>query len=54
MWCRSKPNALVATIDFSGVTEPGSYELPISVETPEGVWRSDGKPNNGNGRDRTL
>lgn len=36
--------SLVATVDFSGVTEPGSYELPVSVETPEGVWRSTVSP----------
>lgn len=36
--------ALVANIDFSSVVEPGTYQLPIELDTPEGVWRSEVTP----------
>lgn len=32
--------ALVANIDFSAVDQPGTYELPVTVPTPKGVWDS--------------
>ena len=34
------PGALVANVDFSEVDQPGVYDLPVSVLTPSGVWRS--------------
>ncbi|MEZ4531937.1 MAG: CdaR family protein [Thermomicrobiales bacterium] len=37
-------NAVVATIDFSGVNEPGTYQLPIELDPPDGVWRSSVSP----------
>ncbi len=36
--------ALVAHIDFAGVDEPGAYDLPVSIERPDGVWKSDISP----------
>lgn len=33
-------SSLVANVDFSGVTEPGTYTLPVKVNTPDGIWRS--------------
>lgn len=35
---------LVATIDFSNVSEPGVYDLPISLNLPRGVWDSNVTP----------
>ncbi len=36
--------ALVANIDFSSVNDPGTYQLPISLDVPDGVWRSEVTP----------
>lgn len=36
--------ALAANIDFSEITQPGVYELPISLPAPNGVWRSSVTP----------
>lgn len=33
-----------ASVDFSDVSEPGVYELPISLSLPPGVWHSDVNP----------
>ncbi len=35
---------LVANIDFSSVESPGIYQLPISLDTPDGVWRTEVTP----------
>ncbi len=35
---------LVANIDFSAVADPGVYELPVSVTTPNGIWHSNVSP----------
>lgn len=35
---------LIANIDFSGIEEPGVYQLPVSLSAPSGVWRSSVDP----------
>ncbi len=37
-------NTLLTSIDLASVTNPGIYELPISLDSPEGVWRSELNP----------
>jgi YbbR domain-containing protein len=37
-------SALIASIDFSSVNEPGTYQMPISLVEPDGVWRSSVSP----------
>ncbi len=36
--------SLIANIDFSNVSQPGLYELPISLDPPQGIWRSKVNP----------
>jgi YbbR domain-containing protein len=37
-------SALVANVDFSSVTQPGVYQLPVELQKPEGIWRSSVEP----------
>lgn len=37
-------NGLIASVDLSSVIEPGTYELPITLVVPDGVWRSTVSP----------
>ena len=32
--------SLIANIDLSNVSQPGLYELPISLDPPKGIWHS--------------
>jgi YbbR domain-containing protein len=36
--------AVVANIDFSQISQPGVYELPVAILEPDGVWRSSVSP----------
>ena len=31
-------SSLVANIDFSGIDQPGAYQLPVSIVKPAGIW----------------
>lgn len=37
-------NSVVASVDFTGIQEPGTYQLPVALKVPDGVWRSDVSP----------